>query len=458
MQSSTNAMPKDQKSPSGATPTTGATSEARAPNAALRGMSFAEGAASLSPGGALDRGGPSVQMMRASTGGRSGVVQGKFTGKLQAVAYADIHAQLVARFENVPAKWKVEQLARDGGSYGTIEEVAAALKLKPKADAPAPAPENGTPIEGAPTDRKDTPAPKDPPKEGTSDKPPTPPSAPTERQVNAPEQKTRLSDAPPRLGSSSDAAIDKTPPKAPPKTPLTPALTGPASPVTSTASNTHASAPKAPTEVHAEEKKVSAARFVVHKRGLCDYDKVITMSGSTDPVDLTRLYDENGKEQYVSEAALQDAITGCGWKQEPPKKAMKLINIARPVGPEQGLAQMFTCAHCGGQADAGDGCDWVPHDKQLGGCGANNVIANGDAHSRNNEAFRAAMRGLRADSKQSQIVATLAAHPKAASFWGLGDIATIINTVGRWAAIKAAAFFIHGDFTGFAAAMDKIAK
>ncbi|MFO0749291.1 MAG: hypothetical protein U1F43_27045 [Myxococcota bacterium] len=428
-----------------------ATPVASGGGANVRGMSYADGAAYLSPGGAGDPAGPPVQMMRASTGGRVGVVQGKFTDKLQTMPYAEIHAKLVERYLAVPPLWKVSQLARDEGSYASIEEVAAKLGLKPKPDAPKDGKDAAPPATAAAA-----PTTSDKPASAAAEKPA---SAPTDKPpaVGAPGNGERKAPQPPASnapgGAQALGAADK-PAAARPPEPTA------AQPHAAPPSSGAASAPKDQKTPAAEDTKAPAAdgKFVVHKVGLCDYDTMYMAETGGKPVGLTRLYDDKGTERFVCEANLAFALPHCGWTVKPPAKAKKLHYNAKAVSASQGLAQMFTCDECGGLADAGDGCDWVPHDKALGGCGANNIIAGGDSHSRLNEAFRGAMRRVRESDNQGQIVRTLGAHPKAATFWGLGDIATIIATPGRWKSIKDGAMFVHPDFTGFAAAMDKIAK
>ena len=198
--------------------------------------------------------------------------------------------------------------------------------------------------------------------------------------------------------------------------------------------------------------------FVAHTKGVCYVKKEIMMEEGDTVEDLTRMYQPDGKEVYVSKEYMEKSMSDWHFTLWPPKKAKKPYDSAKPVPPSQGLAQMFTCWDCGVMADAANDCDWVTHDKSSGGCGSGNIIANGDAHSRNNEAFRKAMKGLGPKSTADQILMTLAQHPKAAAFWGLDHIEKVINTAGDWVALKSGAMYIHEDLRGFAAAMDRVAK
>jgi len=66
------------------------------------------------------------------------VVQRRFAGDLADQTFADVHTQLVALYDNVPAQWKVQQLMAAPTEFKTLADVAAALR-------PAPTPKTGTP-------------------------------------------------------------------------------------------------------------------------------------------------------------------------------------------------------------------------------------------------------------------------------------------------------------------------
>ena len=65
------------------------------------------------------------------------------------------------------------------------------------------------------------------------------------------------------------------------------------------------------------------------------------------------------------------------------------------------------------------------------------------------------MRGITAKSTLSQILNTIAAHKKAASFWGFDKLATVVAN-GEWKNKREKALYIHSDFNGMVAALDKL--
>ncbi|MCH2023116.1 MAG: DUF4157 domain-containing protein [Saprospiraceae bacterium] len=195
--------------------------------------------------------------------------------------------------------------------------------------------------------------------------------------------------------------------------------------------------------------------FVEHKKGVCYFENLMGGDGVIEP--LTRMFTPEGEEIFVNQENMAEGMKDFQWTTNPPRKKKALYAPAKPCELSQGLSQMFTCHQCGEMSDAADDCDWVVHDKEAGGCGAANIISNGDAHSRNNEAFRSAMKGLTSESTKSQIIQTIKAHEKAASFWGFQEVESILKEEGAWGKIKVKVLYIHSDLSGFAAAMDKLA-
>jgi hypothetical protein len=293
-------------------------------------------------------------------------VQGIFRDPIKRMSYEEIKAHFDQAYDNVPRIWAIKQLAESPDKeYSTLEQVAAALKLRPKVQ------ERG--------------------------------KQPEKQPIEAPKPALKL--------------------------------------------------PKPEAQPVKKEEQVRKL-FRRDKFGICYYEQLM---GGEKEEPLTRMYTPEGEEIYVNIENMVFGLKDFGWAFEPPMKKKALFAPAIPCELNQGLAQLFTCYECRGLADAGHDCDWVVHDRDAGGCGAANIIAGGDAHSRMNEAFRKAMAGITASTNMDQIRMTLGAHQKAAAFWGFDDLDEIISTPGRWTEVKQNAVYIAEDMAGFVAAVDKIA-